>query len=126
MLKDTREMKDKGVASVKATHKRMLEKVEEKVEEKVKELQIGLTEVRSRTRKFDTSVTPNSIKWWRYRHEYSFVESGILLCLIPIAMFYKYLWLIFRERQKAAANREHVVGHLKDIEASHLAWLQSA
>jgi len=49
-------------------------------------------------RGFGTNVVPHGVKWWRYRWEYSYVESSIICLLCLIAAFWQKAHDWFRAR----------------------------
>lgn len=60
-----------------------------------KELDAALGGLEDATRKtagslsgLETGVAPNEWKWWRFRYEYSFVESLCLICILVLVLFF--------------------------------------
>lgn len=101
-------------------------RADEKVEKRVSDLQLGLREVKQSTHKFNTNVTPNKGKWWRYRYEYSFVESLILLCIVPLMVIYKFIFSRMREYERKAAKTSSFRSISKAAKTMHLDWLEFA
>lgn len=124
----TKKLRDKAIGHAQAVKDKMeafkaVIKADEKVQQKVENVQLGLRDVRSSAKKFDTSVTPNASKWWRYRYEYSCVEAGILLCIVPLMAFYKYIFSQYRLRLMGKEGASFFGSILQDIKTMHLAWL---
>lgn len=102
------------------------EAADEKVEECLNGLQTGLREVVNSAQKFDTDVTPNAAKWWRFRYEYSYVEAMIMLAIVPIMVLYKFIHARIRAYQRSMVKSHWFSALSQEIESMHIAWFQFA
>jgi hypothetical protein len=131
----TEQKAEEALRKIKSATKNVVEKAKQKakelvesnrkVEKSVEHLQLGLREVRSSAQQFDTSVTPNKAKWWRFRYEYSFVEALIILIIIPVLVCYELVYYSLREHVRDKAHKRQLDDNLR-ILTLHLNWFQYA
>lgn len=129
VLKKGKQMKDKTKAMVNAVVKTFASNdaaSAKNVTDAVKELEYGLRDVKTSASGFDTFVTPNKRKWWRWRHEYSFVEAGIMLCIVPLMVLYKYIFTLFYDRHSEAYSNMWFAALLSDVKTLFSHWLECA
>mmetsp|Transcript_78778 Transcript_78778/g.148634 ORF Transcript_78778/g.148634 Transcript_78778/m.148634 type:complete len:947 (-) Transcript_78778:129-2969(-) len=89
-----REVAAKNEAAAKEAEERK-EAAEKKAKEKEAELfkageevEEELKEVEKEAETLDTGVHPHGDKWWRYRYEHSYVESGLMIFVCVLMLFY--------------------------------------
>jgi hypothetical protein len=61
---------------------------------------------------FETQVHPHGIKWWRYRYEYTIVESFVLAYAVVVLYIIK--WLVFKQ-SFFEVQRFHRTGLIKTL-----------
>lgn len=71
---------------------------EEELDKQIEELDQDVQNLKQDTMHIDTEIVPHGDKWWRYRWEYSFVESLMLIMICTIAIFWEGIHRILRRR----------------------------
>lgn len=70
---------------------------EEELDRQIEELDKDVQHLKQDTAKIDTDIVPHGDKWWRYRWEYSFVESMLLILFCSIAIFWEGIHRLMRK-----------------------------
>jgi len=79
LISDAKNMRDNFKKLEDADDDEAMLEALEKLEEETRKTAASL-------KSLSTGVAPNEWKWWRYRYEYSFVESACLICVVLLAM----------------------------------------
>merc|ERR1719375_160690 len=66
----------------------------------LEEMDADMTEMRRDSASIDTKVVPRGDKWWRYRWEYSFVESILLMIIIVLVIIWEGIHKLLRRMVK--------------------------
>merc|ERR1719387_2925249 len=74
------------------------EEIEDDLTNELGHLDDDILQVRRGTIEMDTEVIPGNKKWWRYRWEYCYVESLLLILLAALAMIWEGIYNLLRAR----------------------------
>lgn len=118
---DTQKLRRRHEAEVQAQDEE--KEAAAKVQEGVERLQTSLREVKQTSRNFDTQVTPNEAKWWRFRYEYSYVEALVMLFILPVVMCLSALYGRIRKAEQELARFDSL---LDETATMHISWLNYA
>jgi hypothetical protein len=94
---------------------------EDELDRQIEELDKDVQNLKQDTTKIDTDIVPHGEKWWRYRWEYSFVESLLLILFCTIAIFWEGIHRILRKkiRQLSGTSPFFNAAHHHDTMYSH-------
>lgn len=113
-------------AAANGTSEKGLRQLETALHDDLEVLDVNVREIRTDVDHFDETVVPSPEKWWRYRWEYSFVESCMLSFLCLLAVVFEGVHELFRWWVKAEVKESALYFKDHHDKALVLAWSRFA
>jgi len=79
------------------------------LEEEVVRVAVSMQKVDQKVDALESDVHPHGLKWWRFRYEYSYVESLVMLIVTPVMILWKCVYDYFAkfEERDVTSARNH-------------------
>merc|ERR1719265_482169 len=98
-LKEIKQKAAEKMAKAKAEgDKKKMKEATKMMDEAGEETKDELKEIKADVKHMDEDLHPSGHKWWRYRYEYSYVESILMILCVLLALLREGIYTWFRRQ----------------------------